>query len=156
MVATMSNPNRPPPRNIVEWFQQNYPREFDMQEEIVRRAEDIFRRIPVRPTPVQSTPVRIDLVDRPGGGLTLSMNDMGIVYLGALATAILESLKAELEGLLSSGIGSQVIRERVQEVLRSQNASTPLISTNTKKCPKCQAENDAEAKFCDQCSAKLE
>jgi hypothetical protein len=50
-------------------------------------------------TPGHAVPVRIDLVDRLEGGLTLAMNDMGIVYLGALATAILESLKAELEGL---------------------------------------------------------
>jgi hypothetical protein len=150
----MSNP--PPPQNIVEWFQQNYPREFDMQEEVVRRAGDIFARIPVQPTPGRSAPVRIELVDRPEGGLTLAMNDLGIVYLGALATAILESLTAELEGLLSSGIGSAFIKERVQEVLRSEGVSSPHVSTTTKKCPKCQAENDIEAQFCDQCTTKLE
>jgi hypothetical protein len=149
--------SRLPPRNIVEWFQQKYPREYDLQEEVTRRAEDIFRRIPVQPTTgAQPVPIRIELVDRPEGGLTLAMNDLGIVYLGALASAILESLKAELEGLLSSGIGSTVIKERVQEVLRSQNISTPLVSTTAKKCQNCQADNDANALFCDQCGRKLE
>ena len=145
-----------PPRNIVEWFQQNYPREYDMEEEVTRRAEEIFRQIPVQRTPGQAVPVRIGLVDRPEGGLALQMNDLGIVYLGALATAILESLKAELEGLLSSGIGSDFIKERVQEVLRLEGVSSPHVSPTIKKCPKCQAENDAEAKFCDQCTVKLE
>jgi hypothetical protein len=127
-----------------------------MQEEVTRRAEEIFRQIPVQRTPGQPVPVRIELVDRPEGGLTLQMNDLGVVYLGALATAILESLKAELEGLLSSGMGSTVIKEKVQEVLSSQSLNTPLISSTTKKCPKCQAENDAQALYCDQCTTKLE
>ena len=145
-----------PPRNIVEWLQQNFPREFDLQEEISRRAEQIFRQIPVQHAPCGAVPIRIELVDRPEGGLTLQMNELGIVYLGALANAILESLTAQLEGLLSAGIGSEVIKERVQQVLRSEGVSSPHVSTTIKKCPKCHAENDTNALFCDQCTTKLE
>ena len=150
--------SRRQPQNIIEWLQQNYPREFDMQEEVFRRAEEIFRRIPVQPIPgAEPTPIRMGLVDRPEGGVTLAINEMAAVYVGALATAILESLTGHLEGLLSSGIGSEVIRERVQQVLRSEGiGSSPHVSPTIKKCPKCQAENDAESKFCDQCTAKLE
>lgn len=143
----------------MEWFQQNYPREFDMQEEVFRRAEEIFRRIPVRPTPsTEPTPIRMGLMDRPEGGLTLAINELAVVYVGALASAILESLTAELEGLLSSGIGSEVIKEKVQQALRSEGASSSphQYTTAIKKCPKCQAENDTEAKFCDQCATKLD
>jgi hypothetical protein len=152
-LTTMS---RPPPRNIVEWFQQNYPREYDLQEEVTRRAEDIFRQIPLQRTPGNPVPIRIELVDRPEGGLTLAMNELGIVYLGALSRAILESLTSQLEGLLSSGIGDSIIRERIREVLRSESGSSPHVSTSGRRCQNCQADNDLEARFCDQCGRQLE
>lgn len=149
--------SRPPPQNIIEWFQQNYPREYDLQQEVSRRTGKIFQRIPVTPAPGQAVPVRIELVDLPQGGLALQMNDLGIVYLGALSSTMLESLKAELEGLLSSGIGSEVIKEKVRQVLHSEGvSSSPHVSTTGKKCQNCQADNRAQAQFCDQCGKRLE
>ena len=35
-------------------------REYDMQEEVTSRAEEIFRRIPVQRIPREVVPVRID------------------------------------------------------------------------------------------------
>ncbi len=154
MLPTMS---RPPPKSIIEWFQQNYPREYDLQLEVSRRANQIFHRLPVKPTPGQAEPVRIELIDLPERGLALQMNELGVVYLGALVSAIIESLKAELEGLLSSGIGSEVIKEKVRQVMHSEGVrSSPHVSATGKKCQNCHADNRAQAQFCDQCGKRLE
>jgi hypothetical protein len=40
-----------PPLNIVELVLAELSREYYMQEEVTRRAEEIFRRIPIQRTP---------------------------------------------------------------------------------------------------------
>jgi len=129
----MSDPSHDP---LLEWFKQNYPREYHLQDEIASRAEEIFRNVVTQIPEGQTLPILIRVTRRPEAPrLGIVMNGMGMIFVGAMSRAILESLTAQLEGLLSSGIGSSVIKEKVQEVLHSQSPSTPLVSSTTKKMP---------------------
>jgi hypothetical protein len=47
--------------------------------------------------------------------LGIAINLKGELFLGALGKAILDSLTAHFEGLLSSGIGEQLIEKKIKE-----------------------------------------
>jgi len=144
----MSDENRLPP--LLEWFKTSYPREYYLQDEIGKRAEDIFRNFSAQIPEGQTVPILIGVKTRPEGSkLGIVMNEAGIIFVGAMAKAILDSLAGEFEGLLSSEIGGNLIEKKVKQVV-SQH-----ITSSMKKCPRCQSEIRMNAQFCDQCGRKL-
>jgi hypothetical protein len=138
----------------IEWFKTNYPHEFYLQEEIVKRTEEIFRTVPERIPDGKIIQAMIGMVHNPNTGKPgIALNPTGAVFLGALGKGILDSLTAQFEGLLSSEIGQNMIEKKVKEVVAQQIGTYTLGST--KKCASCGNENQLNAKFCDQCANKF-
>lgn len=148
----MSNENNPSPNSLLEWFRQSHRREFDLQSEIARRAEEIFRDVTTQLPEGQIQPILIGVSRRPEvPRLGIVMNEPGMVFVGTMARAILDSLSAELEGIISSRIANDVIEKKVREVISQQNPTQGL-----KKCPHCQSDVRSISKYCDQCGKELE
>ena len=143
----MSNENNPPPNSLLEWFRQNHRREFDLQSEIARRAEEIFRDVTTQLPEGQIQPILVGVSKRPEvPRLGIVMNEPGMVFVGTMARAILDSLSAEFEGIISSRIANEVIEKKVRDVISQQNPMQGL-----KKCPHCQCDIRSISKYCDQC-----
>jgi hypothetical protein len=148
----MSNENNPSPNSLLEWFRQNHRREFDLQGEIARRAEEIFRDVTTQLPKGQIQPILVGVSRRPEvPRLGIVMNEPGMVFVGTMARAILDSLSAEFEGIISSRIANEVIEKKVRDVISQQNPTQGL-----KKCPHCQSDIRKISKYCDQCGKELE
>jgi len=138
----------------VIWFKTKYPREFDLQREIIKRTEEVFRTFPEKIPEGKVIQIMIGMVNNPNTGRAgIAINSTGAIFLGALGKGILDSLTAQFEGLLSSEIGQSMIEKKVKEVVAQQIGKSPLSST--KKCSSCGNENQLNAKFCDQCANKF-
>ena len=148
----MSNENTPPPNSLLEWFRQNHRREFDLQGEIARRAEEIFRDVTTQLPKGQVQPILVGVSRRPEvPRLGIVMNEPGMVFVGTLASAILDSLSAEFEGIISSRIANDVIEKKVRDIISREDPTQGL-----KKCPHCHNDNRSISKYCDQCGKQLE
>jgi hypothetical protein len=148
----MSNENNPPPNSLLEWFRQNHRREFDLQGEIARRAEEIFRDVTTQLPEGQIQPILVGVSKRPEvPRLGIVMNEPGMVFVGTMARAILDSLSAEFERTISSRIANEVTEKKVRDIILQQNPTQGL-----KKCPHCQSDIRSISKYCDQCGKELE
>ena len=148
----MSNENNPSPNSLLEWFRQNHRREFDLQGEIARRAEEIFRDVTTQLPEGQIQPILIGVSRRPEvPRLGIVMNEPGMVFVGTMARAILDSLSAEFEGIISSRIANEVIEKKVRDIISREDPTQRL-----KKCPHCQNDLRSISKYCDQCGKELE
>ena len=149
----MSNENNPPPNSLLEWFRQNHRREFDLQSEIARRAEEIFRDVTTQLPEGQIQPILVGVSKRPEvPRLGIVMNEPGMVFVGTMARAILDSLSAEFEGIiLSSRIANEVIEKKVRDIISREDPTQGL-----KKCPHCQSDLRSISKYCDQCGKEFE
>jgi hypothetical protein len=138
--------------DIVQWFKDNLPKDFDLQEEIVKRIGAVLQHMRVDPNQQIQKNILLGVANSPEdpSRLTIIADGYGIIFLGVMAKAILDSLSGEFQALLSSPIGNEVIEKKVKEVV-SQH-----ISSGMKKCPHCQTEIRLSAQFCDQCGRKLE
>jgi hypothetical protein len=148
----VSNENNPSPNSLLEWFRQNHRREFDLQSEIARRAEEIFRDVTTQLHEGQIQPILIGVSRRPEvPRLGIVMNEPGMVFVGTMARAILDSLSAEFEGIISSRIANEVIEKKVRDIISREDPTQGL-----KKCPHCQSDLRSISKYCDQCGKELE
>jgi hypothetical protein len=148
----VSNENNPSPNSLLEWFRQNHRREFDLQSEIARRAEEIFRDVTTQLPEGQIQPILIGISRRPEvPRLGIVMNEPGMVFVGTMARAILDSLSAEFEGIISSRIANEVIEKKVRDIISLEDPTQGL-----KKCPHCQSDLRSISKYCDQCGKELE
>ena len=130
------------------WFREKFPHEFDVQEEIVKRTEEIFRTIPDKLPERNIVQVMMGIMNNPATGkLGIVMNPIAQVFLGSLGKAILDSLTAHFEVLLSSNIGEQLVEKKVKDMLEQQR---------TKNCSNCNTGNRVKARFCDNCGNKFE
>ena len=131
-----------------EWYKKNYPHEWHLKEEIEVRTEEILRSMPATMPRDEIRKFELGVVLNPGTNkLGIAINLTGELFLGALGKAIFDSLTAHFEGLLSSGIGEQLIEKKIKEVLTQNTAR--ITAGNTKTCSICGSENQASAKFCD-------
>lgn len=138
----------------LDWFKENYPREADMQEQITKRLEEIFRTVPEKMPEGKIIQAMVGLTQNPATGkLGIAINPTGAVFLGALGKAVLDSLTAHFEALLSSGIGEQLVEEKVKEAMEQHFEK--ISKQNSPRCKSCGAKNRMFARFCDQCAEEL-
>ena len=134
-----------------EWYKKNYPHEWNLKEEIETRTEQILRSMPATMPSNEIRKFELGVVLNPATNkLGIAINLTGELFLGALGKAILDSLTAHFEGLLSSGIGNQLVRKSQRSANRTYN-----VRRNYQKCSNCGSENQVSAKFCDQCANKF-
>lgn len=133
---------------LLEWFKKNLPKDFYLSDEIIKRASKVFKNVKVHPDRNIRTPFFMGVSnarDDPSR-LTIAMNVYGAIYTGVMAKAILDSLTAEFEGLLSSEIGSKVLNKKVREIVAEY---MPL--QEEKECLNCNTKNILKAKYCLEC-----
>ncbi len=133
---------------ILEWFKEKLPKDNHLSNEIADRAEKIFKHIKIPVGEKVNVPFVMGVANHPKNPsrLTISMNVYGIIYTGVMAKAILDSLTAEFEGLLSSEIGSKVLDKKVREIVAEY-----IPQKEEKECSNCNTKNVLRAKYCLEC-----
>lgn len=146
----MSNSNQP---SVLEWFKQNYPKEYDLANDINTRMTRILGSIEMPNSDFKSAPIRLDVVrnDQDRSKLELLTNEFGIIFIGTMVRAIIDLLSVQFGGLSSSAIGNEILDKKMKEVITQY-----FVTQDLKKCPNCQTENRNDAKYCDHCGLKLE
>ena len=84
----MSNTNRP---NILEWFKQNYPKEYDLATEVNQRMDRILGHTEIPNPNFVIEPVKLEVIrnQQDNTKLQLVANDYGLIYIGTIVKAIL-------------------------------------------------------------------
>lgn len=134
---------------LLDWFEKNLPKDSYLQQDIFTRMGKIYSKIKVSPETQINIPITFTFTnsrDTPSR-LTMDSNALSIIFVGVLAKAILDSLTAEFEGLLSSEIGSKVLDKKVREVVDEYN----IPQKEEKECHKCNTKNILRAKHCLEC-----
>ena len=146
----MSSPNQP---SVLEWFKQNYPKEYDLANEINTRMTRILGSIEMPNSDFKSAPIRLDVVrnDQDHTKFQLLTNEFGIIFIGTMVRAIIDLLSVQFGGLSSSAIGNEILDKKMKEVITQY-----FVTQDIKKCPNCQTENRNDAKYCDHCGLKFE
>jgi hypothetical protein len=77
---------------LLEWFKNNLPEDYDLQQEIATRAERVFRHVVMRHHRQVNTPIFIRVSNNleDASRLSITMNVYGIIFLGVMAKAILD------------------------------------------------------------------
>jgi hypothetical protein len=145
----MSNTNRP---NILEWFKQNYPKEYDLATEVNQRMDRILGHTEIPNPNFMIEPVKLEVIrnQQDNTKLQLVANDYGLIYIGTIVKAIIDLLSTQFGGLSASAIGNEILDRKIKEVITQYFATQTL-----KKCPNCQSENRDDAKYCDRCGQKF-
>jgi hypothetical protein len=145
----MSNTNRP---NILEWFKQNYPKEYDLATEVNQRMDRILGHTEIPNPNFVIEPVKLEVIrnQQDNTKLQLVANDYGLIYIGTIVKAIIDLLSTQFGGLSASAIGNEILDRKIKEVI-TQYFATQIL----KKCPNCQSENRDDAKYCDRCGQKF-
>jgi hypothetical protein len=145
----MSNSNQP---SVLEWFKQNYPKEYDLANDINTRMTRILGSIEMPNPDFKSAPIRLDVVrnDQDRSKLQLLTNEFGIIFMGTMVRAIIDLLSVQFGGLSSSAIGNEILDKKMKEVITQY-----FVTQDLKKCPNCQIENRNDAKYCDHCGLKF-
>ena len=145
----MSSTNR---RNILEWFKQNYPKEYDLAIEVNQRMGRILGQTEIPNPDFKNAPVKLEVTrnQQDSTKLQLVANDYGLIYIGTVVKAIIDLLSAQFGGLSASAIGNEILDRKIKEVISHYFATQTL-----KKCPNCQSENRDDAKYCDSCGHKF-
>jgi hypothetical protein len=148
-VSQMSNANRP---NILEWFKQNYPKEYDLAMEVNQRMDRILGQTEIPNPDFQTAPIKLEVTrnQQDNTKLQLVANDYGIIYIGTIIKTIIDLLSTQFGGLSASAIGNEILDRKIREVISQYFATQAL-----KKCPNCQSENRDDAKYCDSCGQKF-
>lgn len=145
----MSNTNQP---NILEWFKQNYPKEYDLATEVNQRMGRILSHTEIPNPNFMIEPVKLEVIrnQQDNTKLQLVANDYGLIYIGTIVKAIIDLLSTQFGGLSASAIGNEILDRKIKEVITQYFATQTL-----KKCPNCQSENRDDAKYCDGCGHKF-
>jgi len=145
----MSNTNQP---NILEWFKQNYPKEYDLATEVNQRMGRILSHTEIPNPNFMIEPVKLEVIrnQQDNTKLQLVANDYGLIYIGTIVKAIIDLLSTQFGGLSASAIGNEILDRKIKEVITQYFATQTL-----KKCPNCQSENRDDAKYCDRCAHKF-
>jgi hypothetical protein len=145
----MSNTNQP---NILEWFKQNYPKEYDLATEVNQRMGRILSHTEIPNPNFMIEPVKLEVIrnQQDNTKLQLVANDYGLIYIGTIVKAIIDLLSTQFGGLSASAIGNEILDRKIKEVITQYFATQTL-----KKCPNCQSENRDDAKYCDRCGQKF-
>ena len=144
----MSNSNPP---SVLEWFKQNYPKEYDLATEVNQRMGRILDQTEIPDPDFITSPVKLEVTrnQQDNTKLQLVANDYGLIYIGTVVKAIIDLLSAQFGGLSASAIG-EILDRKIKEVISHYFATQTL-----KKCPNCQSENRDDAKYCDSCGHKF-
>jgi zinc-ribbon domain len=145
----MAKVNRP---NILEWFKQNYPKEFDLAMEVNQRMGKILGQTEIPNPDFITAPVKLEVTrsQQDSSKLQLVANDYGLIYIGTIVKTIIDLLSTQFGGLSASAIGNEILDRKIKEVISQYFATQTL-----KKCPNCQSENRDDAKYCDNCGHKF-
>lgn len=86
---------------LLEWFKNNLPEDYDLQQEIATRAERVFRHVVMRHHQQVNTPIFIGVSNNleDASRLSITMNVYGIIFLGVMAKAILDSIAGQFQAL---------------------------------------------------------
>jgi hypothetical protein len=138
--------------NLLEWFKQNYPKEYDLAIEVNQRMDRILGQIETPNPDFQTAPVKLEVTrnQQDNTKLQLVTNDYGTIYIGTIVKAIIDLLSTQFGGLSASAIGNEILDRKIKEVISQYFATQTL-----KKCPNCQSENRDDAKYCDSCGHKF-
>src|ERR671925_1751816 len=104
-VSQMSNTNRP---NILEWFKQNYPKEYDLAIEVNQRMDRILGRTEIPNPDFQTAPIKLEVTrnQQDNTKLQLVANDYGIIYIGTIIKTIIDLLSIQFGG---PAIGNEIL-----------------------------------------------
>jgi hypothetical protein len=138
--------------NLLEWFKQNYPKEYDLATEVNQRMDRILGQIEIPNPDFITSPVKLEVTrnQQDNTKLQLVTNDYGTIYIGTIVKAIIDLLSTQFGGLSASAIGNEILDRKIKEVISQYFATQTL-----KKCPNCQSENRDDAKYCDSCGHKF-
>jgi hypothetical protein len=134
-----------------DWSKGDFPRERDLSDTIQSNFNKFFEKYPIPKEWRIDSSFDIGIKNNQfiPDKLQLKINGFGLIFLGIMAKAILDSLSSEFEGLLEGEIGNRVIEKKVKEIV-SQH-----LSTNDKICSSCQRKNRYDANYCDQCKKEF-
>jgi hypothetical protein len=138
--------------NLLEWFKQNYPKEYDLATEVNQRMDRILGQTEIPNPDFITSPVKLEVTrnQQDNTKLQLVTNDYGTIYIGTIVKAIIDLLSTQFGGLSASAIGNEILDRKIKEVISQYFATQTL-----KKCPNCQSENRDDAKYCDSCGQKF-
>ncbi len=138
--------------NLLEWFKQNYPKEYDLATEVNQRMDRILGQTEIPNPDFITSPVKLEVTrnQQDNTKLQLVTNDYGTIYIGTIVKAIIDLLSTQFGGLSASAIGNEILDRKIKEVISQYFATQTL-----KKCPNCQSENRDDAKYCDSCGHKF-
>ena len=136
----------------MRWFKKNFPFEELLSREISKHVDMIFSRVSM----VHETiPVDIYQMKTPEGFSRLGMRDSAVMFYGALAKVIIETVFKTIQTQMPQDLNKQ-FEEQARQVMKDYlERHTLLILQNFKRCPKCNLDNDYKNKFCTECATKL-
>jgi ribosomal protein L40E len=135
----------------MKWFEKTYPQYNHLTNNISGQLYDVFKNYKIPPDKYIDTPIIFAITTNVNDSttLTFSTNGFGLMFIGIMAKAILDSLSSEFEGLLDGEIGNRVIEKKVKEIV------SQYIPTDEKICPDCQTKNKISAKYCNECAKQF-
>jgi len=152
----MSDPNEPEPESepeIIKWFKQNFPVENFLSKEINRHVLEIFSQMRMNQ---ESIPVDVYAMRAPDGFGRSGMRDVSVMFYGALAKAIIDTVFKMIEEKTPQQNLNQELEDQARKVMKEYlEKHSPIILQNFKRCPKCHLDNDYGNKFCKECGTAL-
>jgi hypothetical protein len=136
----------------MKWFKENFPVEEFLSREISKHVDTIFSKV----TPTQQTlPIDLFQMKTPDGFSRLGMRDTAVMFYGALAKVIIETVFKNIQSQIPQNLNQQ-LEEQARKVMKDYlQEHHPLVLQNYKRCPSCKYENDYKNKFCEECGTKL-
>jgi hypothetical protein len=109
----MSSTNR---SNILEWFKQDYPKEYDLAIEVNQRMGKILSQTEIPNPDFKNEPIKLEVTrnQRDSTKLQLVTNDYGLIYIGTVVKAIIDLLSVQFGGLSASAIGNEILDRKIK------------------------------------------
>jgi hypothetical protein len=138
---------------ILRWFEQNFSVENFLSKEISRHVAEIFSQMRINP---ESIPIDAYAMKAPDGFTSLGMRDISVIFYGALAKAIIDTVFKMIEAKTPQQNLNQELEDQARKAMKEYlEKHSPIILQDFKRCPKCRLDNDYHNKFCRECGTKL-
>lgn len=142
-----------PEPDLMKWFKQAYPSEDYLAREISKHVNEIFARIS---SLGKQLPLDLYALPTPEGRITLGMRDVMIVFLGAMAKTIIDTISKNLQAELGDKLRTQLEEQARKAITEYAQTKFPAILEKLNRCSNCDLENDWNAFYCKNCGHKLQ
>lgn len=139
--------------DLMKWFKEAYPSEDYLAREITKAVNAIFAQVS---TLGKQLPLDLYALPTPEGRTTIGMRDVMIVFIGAMAKTIIDTISKNLHAEL----GDKLMRELEDHARKAievyAQTKFPVILEKLNRCSSCDLENDWNAFYCKNCGHKLQ